>query len=293
VRPARITLAVLALAAACMPPSWGAGALLHPTRRHVSTSPALPHWDVAFESQGVQLRGWLFPTGSSRGTTVVVLHGIADNRESAVWIAERLTPRGFDVLAYDSRAHGESGGEACTYGYFEKRDLSRAFDALGVHRAILIGNSLGAAIALQTAADDPRIVAVVAADTFSDLESIARERAPFFAADAQIREAFALAEQEAHFRVQDVSPIMAARRVGVPVLLLQSAEDNETPRTHSEKVFAALAGPRKLLIVPGARHGEALGKAWNEVQTWIMGLAPAASPSTAQGTASGYVPAPR
>ncbi|HEU4385005.1 MAG TPA: alpha/beta fold hydrolase [Anaeromyxobacteraceae bacterium] len=262
--------------AACLPPSWGAAAILHPQRRHVTANPSLPHRDVAIDADGVVLRGWLFPARSpARAVAVVTLHGIADNRESAVWIAERLVPEGFDVLAYDSRAHGESSGDACTYGFHEKRDLSRALDQLDISRAILMGNSLGAAIALQSAAQDSRIIGVVAADTFSDLETIARARAPFFASETQIREALVLAGREGAFPVADASPLNAARRVRVPVLLLHGALDRETPRAHSERVFAALAGPRELRIVPGAAHGEALGKAWPDVEGWIarMGLA--------------------
>jgi hypothetical protein len=44
-------------------------------------------------------------------------------------------PRGYDVLTYDGRAHGESGGNACTYGVYEKHDLLAALDAVGVTRA--------------------------------------------------------------------------------------------------------------------------------------------------------------
>src|SRR5512133_728363 len=133
-RVAQLAPVVLALALqACIPTSWTAPALLHPQRRHVATAPALAHRDVTFQSEGVALRGWLFPaTGPSRDVTVVYLHGIADNRASGTWIAEQLVPRGFDVHAYDSRAHGESGGDACTYGVHEKRDLVRALDALSV-----------------------------------------------------------------------------------------------------------------------------------------------------------------
>jgi hypothetical protein len=41
------TLAIAAVAVAgCMPPSSGAGALLHPMRRPLRTSPALAHRDV-------------------------------------------------------------------------------------------------------------------------------------------------------------------------------------------------------------------------------------------------------
>ena len=268
--PALPAAIVLSLLAGCMPASWGAGALLHPSRRTAGPAPALAHRDVTFEGDGVVLRGWLFPaTSTSRGITVVYLHGAGDNRASGVWIAERLVRRGFDVLAYDARAHGESGGDACTYGFHERVDLRRALDSLGVERAILLGFSLGGAVALQAAAADPRVVGVVAVATFSDLASIARERAPFFATDREIREAFALAEREGDFRVADVSPVAAARRIGAPVLLVHGTADRETRPVHSERVFAALAGPRHFLRVEGAGHHDALARSWPEVEAWI------------------------
>jgi pimeloyl-ACP methyl ester carboxylesterase len=269
------TLAIAAVAVAgCMQPSWGAGALLHPMRRPLRTSPALAHRDVVVNAgDGVVLRGWLFPAkGVRRRETIVYLHGVADNRESGTWIAERLAARGFDVLAYDDRAHGASGGDACTYGFYEKRDLYRVLDALGIARAVLVGVSLGAAIALQAAPNDPRVVAVVAASTFSDLETIARDRAPSLASDAQIRAAVALAEVEGKFRVAEVSPVEAARRIAVPVLLIHGTRDRETRPVHSDRVLAALAGPKRLLRVETA-HDDALGRAWPDVEPWIEAVA--------------------
>jgi len=268
--------ALFGLACACMPPSWGAGAVLHSARRPVGPPPALAHRDVGLDSDGVALRGWLFPAaGASRGVTVVYLHGSGDNRASGVWIAEQLVRRGFDVLAYDSRAHGNSGGDACTYGYYERHDLHRALDALGIRRAILLGVSLGGAVALQETPDDSRVAGVVAVASFSDLESIARDRAPFIASGGQVRQAFALAEQEAHFRVADVSPVKAAGRIQVPVLLVHGGEDHETRPVHSERVYAALAGPRRLLLVKGAGHNDALGRVWPDVEAWIDQVADA------------------
>ena len=116
----------------CMPPSWGAAALLHPSRKALTEAAPLPAESVEIAGDGVKLKGWLFRAAGARRGTIVYLHGAADNRASVVGVAKRYVPRGYDVLAYDSRAHGESTGDACTYGYFEKRDLAKAIETLKV-----------------------------------------------------------------------------------------------------------------------------------------------------------------
>jgi pimeloyl-ACP methyl ester carboxylesterase len=273
--PALLACTAAAALAACMPPSWGANALLHPARRPVGAAPALAHRDLAVDAgDGVTLRGWLFPAAAApRAGTVVYLHGVADNRASGVWLAERLVPHGFDVVVYDGRAHGESTGDACTYGFLEKRDLSRVLDRLGVDRAIVVGVSLGAAVALQAAPEDPRIAGVVSVATFSSLDEIARVRVGKLASEGQIREALALSERQGRFRVGEVSPIAAAPRIRAPVLVVYGDDDQETPPDESLRVYAALAGPKQLATVRGAGHDDALPKAWPTVEAWLLARA--------------------
>jgi pimeloyl-ACP methyl ester carboxylesterase len=266
-----ITLGVtLAVSAGCGPiPGWAASGLLHPSRRPVDPSLAAKYGRLTFQGDGVRLEGWkLRASGQVRGT-VVYLHGVADNRGSSLGAA-RLTERGFDLVAYDSRAHGNSDGEACTYGFYEKRDLSRVLDLVEHAPIVVIGSSLGAAVALQAAAEDHRIKAVVAAESFSDLETIARERAPKFLTQGSIAKAFAIAEEQGRFAVAEVSPVRAAARIPVPVLLLHGALDRETAPSHSQRIFDALAGPKQLVVVPGAGHNQALQSAvWPRIEAWI------------------------
>lgn len=274
-RAARLVgvLFLAVVGAACMPPSWAANALLHPPRRPVSAvaAPTFRSVEIAV-APDVKLSGWLFPTARPRRGLVVYLHGVADNRMSGAGIARHFNPLGFDVLAYDSRAHGESGGAACTYGFYEKADVSRVLDAVGGGRVILFGVSLGAAVALQAAPLDDRVALVVAVAPFSDLRTVGRERAPFFASQGNIDEAFRLAEAEAHFRADEVSPVAAAARIKVPVVLLHGAADTDTRPSHSERIYAALAGPKKLILVAGAHHQDVLTPgAWAEIDAWVAG----------------------
>jgi uncharacterized protein len=256
-------------------PTIGAGALLYPARRHVTASPPEHCTEATFDGENVTLSGWHCRAVGSRRATLVYLHGVADNRTSATGVISRFVARGFDVIAYDSRGHGNSGGTVCTYGYFEKRDVHRVLDRVAPGPIVLMGSSLGAAVALQ-AAIDSRVTAVVAAESFSDLRTVATERAPFVFAAPLLERAFRLAEQQAGFEVDDVSPLLTAAKLHVPVLLVHGDADDATFADHSRRIYAAITAAKRLIIVPGARHGESLSRneTWTHIQGWLDAIVP-------------------
>lgn len=264
-----VALLLVVVGSGCSLASVGAGALLHPAK--ASSAPSVPEGcvDRTFDGAGVRLRGWYCPALGPRRAILVYLHGVADSRASARSLPARFTARGYDVVAYDSRANGQSEGEACTYGFYEKQDLVHVLDALPAAPVALLGTSLGAAVALQHAAIDRRVRVVVAAETFSDLRTVATERAPFVFTKGTINRAITLAERDGHFTMDDVSPVRAAVDIQVPVLLVHGAADTDTPPAHSQRVFAALAGRKRLMLVPGARHNESMRGAWDEAERWI------------------------
>ena len=80
-----------------------------------------------------------------------------------------------------------------------------------------------------------------------------------------------------------VSPMSVARTIAAPVLLVHGEDDQDTPPDHARRVFAALTGPKRLLLVPGAGRIQSLqGDTWREVEQWIdanlAGLAGEAPP---------------
>ena len=90
------------------------------------------------------------------------MHGITSNRASnnSLGIARRLREHGYNLLLFDQRAHGESGGERISGGYHERRDLGGAIDFLksqGVLESSIgvLGASMGAGTALLTLPKNP------------------------------------------------------------------------------------------------------------------------------------------
>jgi pimeloyl-ACP methyl ester carboxylesterase len=270
-------LALLGVALAfTVVPSIAAGGLLHPIRvalYHATPSGCL---DQEFAGDGLTLRGWRCAAVGPRRGSVVYLHGVADNRSSAVGVIDHLTHQGFDVVAYDSRAHGQSDGSVCTYGFYEKRDMKYVIDSLPSGPVVLIGTSLGGAVAIQGAVGNDRIAGAIAAEPFSDLRTIAIERAPRLLPGPMIARAFRVAEERGRFDVASVSPVAAAASLRIPVLLIHGADDRDTLPEHSRRILSALKGPKQLLLVPKAGHNQSLNSpvAWNEIDRWLSVVLP-------------------
>ena len=124
---------------------------------------------------GTELAGWLFsPATGSNGSAVVLMHGVGDTRLGVLAHAGYLLRSGFAVLTPDSRAHGASGGRFISYGVLEALDVSRWADWLaqkpGIRRLYGLGESMGAAILLESLPREPRLRAVVAECPFSTFE---------------------------------------------------------------------------------------------------------------------------
>jgi pimeloyl-ACP methyl ester carboxylesterase len=94
---------------------------------------------------------------------ILLLHGLASNRTRWAEFAETTTlTRHFDVLRVDLRGHGESVTRANLTLQRWCNDLVALLDARGDARAILIGHSLGAQVALAFAARHPERCAALA-----------------------------------------------------------------------------------------------------------------------------------
>ena len=120
--------------------------------------------DVDLPGQGVRLRATRWP---GQGVPVLLLHGLASTRRFWNLVVPDLVAAGLPVVALDQRGHGESPAPDGTdfSPAAVAADAATALDALGLSRAVVVGHSWGASIALTLAARHPeRVLAAVAID---------------------------------------------------------------------------------------------------------------------------------
>ncbi|MEM6883964.1 MAG: alpha/beta hydrolase [Verrucomicrobiota bacterium] len=266
-------------------PQWGVPALLQPYRKPLPEKPAIAT-EIEWKNSDVVIRGWLFPSQAKQKATLIYLHGVADNRAGVIGLAKHFCPLGFDVIAYDSRAHGTSGGTACTYGFHEHEDLKIIIESIDHGPVILCGSSMGAAVALLTAEHHPDIRALVLLEIFADLRSAIRSRVPSFIGDHFINVIVDEAEKAALFDIDQVSPLRAAENVSIPTLLIHGTEDKATPPDHSRKVYLALQGEKELILIEGAGHSQigSYDQTWEAIEKWVLNAISSAKSMSSPGS---------
>jgi len=100
---------------------------------------------------------------SGSGIPIVLAHGFSDDGPCWASTADRLAET-YDVILVDARGHGRSDAPEQGYGpEVQADDLAGVIGALGLHRPIVLGHSMGAITALVLAGrypDVPRAIAL-------------------------------------------------------------------------------------------------------------------------------------
>lgn len=201
--------------------------------------------------------------------TVIIAHGITYTLFGSVKYVGLFRERGFNVLLYDHRNHGRSGGRWSTFGHYEKRDLAAwmvwAKDRLtGEGLLGVMGESFGAAVAIQCLAETPGAAFLICDSSFSDLTDLLAHRlmvdyrAPVF---PLLPLASLWSRVLTGMAFKDISPVRDVARFAIPCLFIHGLEDKLTPAQMSETLYAAKTmGKRALYLVPGADHAESFSR---------------------------------
>jgi uncharacterized protein len=261
------TIAFFAICAVCLRIVWQ---LMHPSRQPVLQFPEIEQLDyeeIEFRSrdQSVLLKGWFLPASRQPKMTIIFAHGYRGNRllkhGAALGIAKELIQRGYQVLLFDFRNCGNSGGRLSTIGLDEQQDMLGAIDwctARGIERIGLIGHSMGAATSLLAAAKCEAVEGVIADSPFSDLKRYLLDhlsvwsklpRFPFSVLSVLAIQ-YIMGKNPQLVRPIDALPNIYPR----PVLFIHGDADDAIPCSSSERMSERYTDAFSLWKVSGANH---------------------------------------
>ena len=233
--------------------------------------PDAPKFGLSYETVWVpignateQLHGWWLPALPnetislflnepqqvvSQPTTMLYLYGVVPNKgdHHAISRIAAFRQLGFSVLVVDYRGYGESQGDFPT----EERlyeDAQAAWDYLLTELDILpedvliYGESMGGAIALNLAAQQPNAAGLIVQSSFTTM------------ADAVKHKPIGKILPVRLLLTEEFDSLSRIRNLQMPVLFLHGADDKAVPVWMSDRLYAAVPENKQQLIISGANH---------------------------------------
>lgn len=230
-----------------------------PTRDEPST-PA--NWGLKFEAihfkstDGTPLHGWFIPpkgkTAKSAKATVVFSHGNAGSISYHIGFCAWLAEAGYNVIMYDYRGFGKSGGSVDRRGMIN--DVKAAF-AYALTRAdidarklVSYGHSLGGAQSVTAIAETPvkGLRAIIIDGAFNSYQAMAR------VVGGQLGASLITDELAPKDFVGKLAP--------VPLLVVHGTRDEVVPVSQGRQLYESAGQPKTLFEVKSGRHGTALSE---------------------------------
>jgi pimeloyl-ACP methyl ester carboxylesterase len=199
----------------------------------------LDYRDVTLTTaDGLHLAAWYVPASKPGAPTVLLAHGLQDYKWTLLRLIPWLHEAGYNVMALDLRGHGNSDKRPTTLGREEVLDVQSALDWLEAEgagdRVAALGQSLGAAALVNTAAIDDRLDALILDSLFAEWKNVDYGRG------------YRLSPR---WLVPGVpNPVDVIRRVHVPVFIIHGSADILVHVDHAQRLYDAANEPKFLWI---------------------------------------------
>jgi pimeloyl-ACP methyl ester carboxylesterase len=212
------------------------------------------------DSVELTARRWL--TDETPRASVVLAHGFtaSGNDPKLIEVAEALHGDGLDVITYDARGHGSSGG-ACTLGDLERHDVAAAVELARSRsdRVVLVGASMGAIAVLRHAADDPTVTGTVVVSAPSRWVLPRNARSVAAALLTRTPPGRALAARYLRVTVaprwtSPESPVELVGRIAGPLAIIHGENDKFIPSQAARELHERATGPCRVETVEGMGH---------------------------------------
>ncbi|MDF1657636.1 MAG: alpha/beta fold hydrolase [Verrucomicrobiales bacterium] len=211
--------------------------------------------------------------------TIILLHGRGGRKEDMLSIAKRFVAADFRCVVYDARAHGKSGGTYSTFGKLESHDLGSV--VAGLHTKIaneggavgpigFFGNSLGAAVALQSLESMDLSEAIVAVSPFASLPEIV-ERSGRRMIHRHLPDwltwcCMKVGGWRAGFNPHAIAPVDSVKKSITPIFVVHGSLDGVIPVSHGREVYdASPSNQKKWREISTGYHGNVLAEGGDDL----------------------------
>ncbi|HTS68764.1 MAG TPA: alpha/beta hydrolase [Terriglobia bacterium] len=228
-------------------------------------------WIEFSSPDGVPLKGWYIPAEGAAKGTIVYCHGLNRTRVEMLPNAVFGHSLRYNGLLFDFRHQGMSGGKITTLGYQERLDVQAAvryaLDHEHAARPVVVwGVSMGAASALMAAAETPEIDAVISDSSYDSFLGTLGHHLKLFLHLPAFPIAYEVGYWTAwrgNFHPGDFDLVKAVDRIGNrPILFVAVEGDRRMPPSIAQTLYSHARSPlRKILVLPGIRHGEGFNQA--------------------------------
>jgi fermentation-respiration switch protein FrsA (DUF1100 family) len=193
---------------------------------------------------GLTLSSWWAQPLRPDRRVIVYLHGNAGHRGGRADRVRDYLAAGYGVLLVGYRGYGGNPGRPTEAGLYEDARANLAFlaqEKVRPEQTVLLGESLGTAVAIQMATEFPILALILEAPLASVLHS-ARVRYPLFAFDFLVRDKFA--------------SLGKIGRVKVPLLLIHGEQDQTTAVRFGRMLYDAANEPKRAHFIAEAGHND-------------------------------------
>lgn len=216
-----------------------------------TTTLRIPPEEIKFTDK---LVAWHFKTAKKSKGVFVVFHGNAQNISTHFSTMYWVLEKGYDLFIFDYPGYGASAGSPTPKNTLDAGNsaiayVQKTWPALPI---IIMGQSLGGAIALRTIADlteRKNICAMIVDSSFDSYKKVGQSALSkvWFTWPLQWLPYLVLSDAYAPGdRIANISPL--------PLLVLHRKQDPVVSSKMSERVFAKAKEPKKLLLLNGSGH---------------------------------------
>ncbi|MDD2231385.1 MAG: alpha/beta hydrolase [Sphaerochaetaceae bacterium] len=229
---------------------------------------AVPKKDFSVQSsRGYTLQGRILLQPdwekSEKKKVIVLCHGWTSNSVEVCGYYKIYYDKGFNCVLYDHRYHGHSGGDFCSMGYYEHKDLEEvcvyARTVFGNDCILgIMGESMGAATVMLATPEIPNLAFTVEDCGYSSLEDeiVYVGTKKYHVPKWPVREwVIAMMKKRMGYDVNDVRPMDAvARSENVPMLFVHGDNDHFVPSKMMMECYNKKKGFRMCRYFEGSEH---------------------------------------